>query len=477
MKVTGLQFPHFNSPVNVLRHKASPSFVYSRDSICFSQTSSTIKTQGELPKDIKLETIINLSERSNTPGILDVIDTGYLAQVFKYQPPGSKNIYAVKKVWNEEQTKCITANPVEQLCTEAKVYKRLENKGVNIPPFYYYQGDFSGKKGSANNNFIVMGWLDGKFVSNEGTFYDFDLIDKGKIQDVFNLIDKFDENGVFHNDLWSANILFNGKGAYAIDFNRAGFFNPKQDYESTNLDSFKERFLWRYYSDIYHRSDDNMQTREQKLLDMYRYCLGLESGLLKNRANLVSDENGKAEILLAKAAELDKLTENTSELIKRAVSEIYKSDLRCGRIYSKYFEFKDIEAKLLFERAKIIRQNHPDILPDEIKMLDANISVVEKLHDIMEKHDETTVGKNLRMFKAMRVTLDDANAYCEREKQEVYYKKFSRFCDINIKFLEELQKGNKAVAKAVLEQPDNKQFFKETKMMHPYYNDLLKLVD
>ncbi len=476
MKINTVQPQYFNIIKPVLRQKPKVSFAASSDSVTFSTTPTALKTQGEMPNDIKLETILSMSENSNTPGVLDVINTGYLAQVFKYKPPGSENIYAIKKVWNEDQTKCITANPVEQLCTEAEVYKRLKDKGINIPVFYYYQGDFSGKKGSANNNFIVMEWLDGKFVSEEGTFYNFDLIDKSKIRDVFNLIDKFDENGVFHNDLWSANILFNGKGAYAIDFNRAGFFDPKRDFQGTNLDSFKERFLWRYYSDIYHRSAEDRQTREKNLIDIYRYCLELESGLLNNRANLVSSDNGKAEILLAKAKELNKLTKNTSALTNRAYKEIYDTDLRCGRIYSKYFEFKDIEAKLSFERAKIIRQNHPDILPDEVRMLDANISVVEKLHDIMAYHDETKIETNLQLFKEMRVTLDDADAYCEREKQELYYKKFSKFCDINIKFLEALQKGNKEAAKSVLEQPDNKQFFKETKMMHPYYNDLLKLV-
>ena len=232
-------------------------------------------TYGKMPEDIKTNLASTCSV--DTSGVIKTDDTGYLAQIFKYQSQAS-NIYAIKKVWSEDLAKHVTADPVGQLKTEAEVYNKLVGI-AHIPKFYCYNGDFSKNRKALANNYLVIGWVDGKQASTRGTFYDFKLVSKENLAKIYRIIGKFDKRGVLHNDLWAGNILFMPKDVNIIRFQYdQNYLTQSSTIKKTNLDSFKERFLNRYFSDVFQKLG------EKELVDIYIYTTYQEINQLKDKA-------------------------------------------------------------------------------------------------------------------------------------------------------------------------------------------------
>jgi|GEM_PF-4850841 len=436
---------------------------YPADTVSFK---NHLITYGKLPKGFDIHNIKELTIHS--PGVIESIDTGYLAQVFKYKPAKSSKIYAIKKIWPEHLAKHVTANPVQQLRTEAEAYNLIGNN-PNIPKFFAYKGDFSGKKDSFANNYIVMEWVDGVQTSQNGTYYDLNMINKTKLEKIYNLLHEFDTKGIFHNDLWAGNILFTDKDVNIIDFNRASFFNPVLNHNSTNLDSFKERFLWRYFSDVYQKSGEN------ELVDVYKHTLNLEISLLNKRAKFLqskSNDTGTDE-LKSKANGLKELLKNNQDLKNYIFKELYTSDLRCGKIYAKYFEFENDEAIESFKRARDVSQTYPEIINNDNKTINSTIQIIKMLKNAMNYAKKLKFQESLEIFEKVKQKLNDSNIYTEAERKEVYYQKFSKFCDININYLNAEVNGSKQDAQIILN--DNEQFFKETKRILPYFYTLKAL--
>lgn len=406
---------------------------------------------GKLPDDIKID-IENINE--NTHGVIDVNDTGYLAQIFKYRSSQNARTYAIKKVWPDHLAKHISANPVEQLKTEAEIYQRI--KGVNnTPKFYYYSGDFSKSQNSEKNNYLVMEWVDGKQASAEGTFYNNKLITKGKLKKLFDLMQKFDQRGVLHNDLWAGNILFTKNGVNLIDFNRSAFFDPVKSPETNNLDSFKERFLSRYLSDVYEQSG------EEALVDLYKTTQLFEADFLKKKSKFLKS-NGldcAAKKLSEQSKAIRQNLKNHDSTRENALNEVIKTDLRCGKIYGKYFEFEDGEALECYKRLEKTLPENPTVT--------SNIKVMSLLKEIMDLSYEHNTEDDFKKFKKIKQLLKDETVYPEDERKEVYYQKFSKFADVNMAILDKLLNGNNSEAAALLE--ENKDFFYQTKRMVPYY--------
>jgi len=448
--------------INIISNKKEETRtnrLYCSDTVSFK---SHIDMYGRLPDDFDINNIKELS--STTPGILESIDTGYLAQIFKYKPANSPKVYAIKKIWPENLAKHVSADPVKQLQTEAKVYQMLGNQ-PNTPKFYTYNGDFSGTKDSLANNYIVMEWVDGVQISKNGTYYDLSRIDKSKLKKIYKLLHEFDVKGIFHNDLWAGNLLFTKNDVNIIDFNRASFFNPILNHKSTNLDSFKERFLLRYFSDVYQKKG------QDELIDVYKYTMDLEISSLKNRARfLKSNSNYQgAEELETYAKHLTLLKNNQNLLKEHIFKEIYESDLRCGKIYAKYFEFEDDEAIESFKRSRDISQNYPEIL-DKNNSISSNLQIIKTFKNAMNYAKESRFKESLKSFEMVKQKLSDQNIYPVTERDEVYYQKFSRFCDININFLNAMINGSKQDVQIILD--DNEQFFKETKRILSYFYTL-----
>lgn len=414
MNITGIRYAVNNCRTS---NSAMPNLrLVTADTVCF--TSKNYK----IPEDIDIEVIRNMSE--NTPGVIEVVGTGYLAQVFKYQSPKSGKIYAVKKLWPEHLKKHTTADPVKQLDDEIQAYKKLKNV-KNIPKLYGYSNECDKKDANADH-FIIVEWVEGKPVSKDSTFYDLEKIDKSRLKKIFDLIYEFDKRGVLQNDLWSANILFTDKDINIIDFNRSSFFNCSKNYEKSNLKDFKERFLWRYLSDIYHRSG------EEKFFKIYKDTLKLEIDFLnrKSVSELFKHNNKGARELQIQAKSLKSLTDN--QIKEKALKEIYESDLRCARIYSKYFEFNDNQAVESFKRARIIQEQHPNLLEDRKKLIDTNLEIISAIKNVFDKSENSTPEKSQKIFKNIEAKLNDKSVYTENERKETYYQKFQEFCRINM---------------------------------------------
>ncbi len=420
---------------------------------------------GQLPKDIKID-ISKISASSE--GVTATNSTGYLAQIFKYKSSIFSKTYAIKKVWPKDMAKHITANPTEQLATEAKVYEKL--KGVkNIPEFYFYKGDFSNNSNAIDNNYLVMSWVDGESASNNGTFYNLGLIDNKKLEKIFSLLSKFDEKGILHNDLWAGNILFTKNDVNIIDFNRSVLFDPLKEPEKSNLESFKERFLWRYLSDVY------KQKGEGESVNIYKYICNLEQNLLLQRANLLlsNGQEEDAKRLESKSANI-RLRINDPKLMKQeTIDTIYKSDLRCSKIYAKYFEFEDGESLECYNRIRTLTDKNPQINANP-KNIDSNIKIIRMFKLAMKQTEKNNFTDSLKLYEKILKKLEDENSYGSEEKEEIYYKKFTEFTKLNIKILTALNANNKLEAKNILE--TNKEFFYQTKRLIPYYNKLSALI-
>jgi predicted Ser/Thr protein kinase len=430
--------------------------LYRGDSVYFTSNADGFV----VPDDIDKQTIIKL--KHDSIGVKKIINSGYLARVFRYESVTGKT-YAIKKTWPEGQQKHATANPVKQLNDEIKAYKKLGDiKGI---PQLYGHSNESDNSNILENHFLILEWVEGKPVSTDGTFYEFDKINKEKLKKIFDLMFEFDKKGVLHNDLWAANILFTDNDVNIIDFNRSEFFDPHKEYSKSNLQSFKERFLHRYLSDI------NDRLGEDKFLEVYKDILDLEINLLNKRAefelsngNLI---NGCK--LINSARKLGSL--QGDEIKNKAVKEIFESDITCGKIYTKYFEFEENEAIKSFQKAGILKKKYPDLFSYNEKLINSNLDVISNTKLGINQAKDQDIDNCFKTFQKIQSKLKDTSIYSEKEQQEDYYKKLSEFTELNIDFIRSLKNNSRTASLEILQK--NEQFFKLNKKIG-YYKETLE---
>jgi tRNA A-37 threonylcarbamoyl transferase component Bud32 len=445
---------------NVLSFKASPSV-----------------TLGKMPDDITIEDLDKYENDAIPNNVLQAVyDAKYCSKIYIYKSPISHKNYAIKRLCKDGLNQEQIVSLAKQLELEANAHKELYDANAKVPRFYYYQGDFSGTEGSEKNNFIIMDRVKGKNLSLDSTSYDFYLMNNKDLGEIYEQIHAFDKKGILHNDLWSANILFNKEGIKIIDFNRIERFDPVKYPLKTNLDSFKERFLWRYFSDLYHNSDVDKIACEKELLDVYKFSIDKELELLNKKAQIIAEQNKPLPLSLSE--QIQNLSEINSkpELLKSsALNTVYNSDLRCGRIYSQYFEFEDKEAQEVLTRALKIKHDYPNIIEgDDTELIETNMEIISKFKQAKENLANKKYSENLQLFNEIKFKLDNENIFSKTEQKSIYYKRFYDFCSFNIKIHEKLATDEKKGAQSLL--GNQEKYLKKCPRLKPYFELLQKSV-
>lgn len=389
------------------------------DSIAFGSKLSI----GSCPKELLNVDIAALNKYSEN--VLEINDIGYLAEILKYFKPNSRKTYAIKRVWSSDKAKQQSANPIEQMRVEAGIYKKIKRL-KNIPKFYYYKGNFNKGESSLLDNYLIMSWVDGKTVSKKGVFYDFSLVDSKKIKKIYNMMLKFDNAGVIHNDLWAGNILFTKKGVNIVDFNRSYVYNAKDNFKENNLSSFKTRFLNRYFSDVYRRQGENAY------FEVYKDCLKSEINYYKSKQTYYSRvKNSKGESYYKGLGENLALELSDSELMKQnAIKTVFNTDVNCAEVFSKYFELGEDEAGLHFKKALDVLNNHPGVIGrKKSNLLKSNIMLILNLNKAMIVQD----GTKMELINDSLRLLNNEKIYTKEEQKKLYYINIKRFCEFNVK--------------------------------------------
>jgi hypothetical protein len=435
---------------------------------------------GKLPECLDINTIMNLSEKSEiNEELLDINNSGCMSQIFKIKPKGQDKIFAVKKVWPNNLRRYSGADLVKFLQKEAEIYKKFGQMD-KIPRFYYHHFDDN----HPEKNFLVLEWKDGLPTSRDGVFFDLKNVSKKHLGKIFDFIYEFDTRGFLHNDLWVGNILLAPDDISVIDFEAASIFNPIQNPEKSNLDNLKNGFLLRYFSDLYHRSPDVFgKSGEKKLLEMYKFANDLEAKLYLDKALKQLPVLGKANALrlIKKSNEIKNLTPN--QLKEKALKEVFESDFKQGKMYTGNLDFDKKQTCETFRRAKDIIYKNPDIFKspiyeNKLKLTDLNIEICSKLTNakkIINSSDlekEIQVKKCLKLFKEINNKLND-KAYTEEEKKEFYYQNLNRFCDMNLRVFERLDNRSKDNALNIIR--ENRGLFDNKKKMRSYLDDLTLL--
>lgn len=408
--ISNLQYKPANSKKNF--------FTVPKDTVSFSGKYSI----GKLPEAFTGVDILALNKDSKN--VLAVNDIGYLAEIIKYFDPKSKKTYAIKRVWSPDKAKHQTADPIKQMEVEANVYQKLE--GIkNIPQFYFYNGNFAKEKNSFLNNYVIMSWMDGVPASNKGGNYDFNLVTTKNIKKIYELLNKFDNAGIIHNDLWAANILFQKNDVNIIDFNRSYTYNQHTDFCKNNLDSFKVRFLNRYFSDVYQRQGEN------NYLNIYKDCLNFEKDYYESKqAFYLKNKNNEAYLYYQECADKLKNEVKNPELLKQnAIKTIFESDIHTGDSFAKYFEFEDEEAACNYKNALNVLKKNPDIIEQgKYNLIRSNIFIANKLSEIINNQ------KDIDEAKKILTLLNNNKIYNSDEKAKPYYEGYKNFCEFCIKY-------------------------------------------
>lgn len=301
--------------------------------------------------DLKKVDFSKLTEDS--AGVLDVINSGTFAQILKFR--FQDKTYAVKRLYPNkiiqpqadlEYTK--RASLQEQLKNEISVYKRLKNVD-GVPQLYLYN---SSDMKNPLNNYIVTSWAEGKTSTKDGAVYDTELI-LPKLPQIYNTLAEFDKIGFLHGDLWAGNILFSEKRINIIDFNASKNFNSKEEYEISNLDDFKKRFLNIFLADIYHRKGEN------EFLKTYLYCLKLEQEFFINKLENSDNINAK-NYFNEKLDKVRNLIENPLNLRNEAINTIYNSNIYWAKIMK--IRKNQGDFRYYLERASKLELEHPEII-------------------------------------------------------------------------------------------------------------------
>lgn len=432
----------FNTQINQ-KPNTRPFLIQKNDSVTFGLKLAI----GKCPKELIHLDISTLNKDSKN--VLEVNDIGYLAEIIKYFGPKTKKTYAIKRVWSEEKAKQQTTNPIEQMKIEAEIYKKLV-KIKKIPKFNYYNGNFSKNKTSLLNNYLIMSWVDGAAASKKGVFYDFNLVDIKKIKKLYKVLNKFDEAGVMHNDLWAGNILFTKKDVNIIDFNRSFSFDPSLEVKKNNLDSFKARFLSRYFSDVYQRQGEDIY------LKTYKNCLEAEVEYYKTKQTFYLKKQNPAGVLFYKNLhnELKKELKSPHLIKQNAIKTIFESDMNCAEIFAKYFELEGDETIHHYKKALRVLNNYPEIVGKEkANLIKSNIVVASKLKNALNPNAENIVEKSNEALEL----LHNEQIYTKEEREKPYYNLFKNFCEFNLKHKKMSDSGQ-----------STEELFKE-------YSDLLKI--
>lgn len=440
---SNFQYKPVNSKKNFL--------TFQKDVVSFSGKYSI----GKLPESFNGVDILALTKDSKN--VLAVNDIGYLAEIIKYFDPKSKKTYAIKRVWSPEKAKHQTADPIKQMEIEANVYQKL--KGIkNIPQFYFYNGNFAKEKNSFLNNYLIVGWMDGVPVSSKGAYYDFDLVTTKNIKKIFELLNKFDNAGVIHNDLWAANILFQKNNVNIIDFNRSYVYNQHKDFRKNNLDSFKVRFLNRYFSDVYQRQG------ESNYLNIYKACLNFEKDYYESKqAFYLKNKNNEASLYYQECADKLKNEVKNPELMRQnAMKTIFESDIHTGDSFAKYFEFEEGEAIFNYKNALDVLKKNPDIIEQgKYNLIKSNIFIANKLSELINNQKSDDVEKILKL-------LNDSKIYDAAEIKKPYYEGYKNFCEFSIKY-----KNLSESAKSTTDLIQEYQNLFLVKRLKNYFNSLL----
>ncbi len=435
--------------------------------------SHHIVTLGKIPDDIDIKDLFSTKQVNHN--LEAVYDAKYCSKIYKYKSPKSSKTYAIKQLRRNGLRDDRMISLTKQLELEARAHKELNDINAKVPKFHYYQGDFSNSQGSERNNFIIMDWIDGETASNDGTYYDFHLMTNENIDEIYKQIFLFDKSGILHNDLWAANILFNKDGINIFDFNRIERYDPSRELLKSNLDSFKERFLLRYLSDVYQNYSDNKSISEQKLYDVYKRSIQNELELMNQKRRIYHNvPNGSVlNKFFAIKHHLEKQIDNPEILKKAAVQTIYDSDMRCSRIYCQYFEFENNEAIETLNRARnVIKRNINSLDKDESKLIDSNLEIISKFKQTEKNLKQGNLNENLKVFEDIRLKLLDESIYGNEETNQFYYERFLSFTCLNIEILKFLINGD--ITKAEQFYKTKPKSLKECRRLDEYFTQLEK---
>ncbi len=462
-----------NNPYLYLNRVEQKSIIRPAVSNLLSFKSSEFVTLGKMPNDINMNDLEN-PIKSDSP--LDgVYEAKFSAKIYKYVSPLTKNVYAIKRLEKNGYSAEMVNKLAKQLELEARSHYELDDGKTKVPKFYYYHGDFSGKNGSEKNNYIIMEWVKGITASNDSTFYDLHLISDKGLDDIYEQILRFDIKGILHNDLWPGNILFNKDGIQIIDFNRVERFNPSEDLLKSNLDSFKERFLNRYLSDVYHNFGPDLSLNEKKLCEIYKKCTDNEIRLMKNRKTVNSGYCNTQNIkkFFERLHMLEDISNNSNKLRQTALKSVFDSDMRCAKIYSQYFEFNDNEACETFRRARVLLLNNKDLMSkDKIELIDTNMEIIDKFQKAQCALKSGNLQKTQQIFKDIESKLTDKSIYGNEETNNFYYGRFLSFTCLNIDVLGHLINGDKTKAQQIyITKPKS---LKECRRLDDYFGLLEK---
>ncbi len=463
-----------NNPYLYLKSvEQKPLYIRPVKSDVLSFKSSQFVSLGKMPNDINMNVLEN-PIMTNSP--LDgVYEAKYSAKIYKYVSPLTQNVYAIKRLEKNGYSAEMVNELAKQLELEARSHYELDDGKTKVPKFYYYHGDFSGKNGSETNNFIIMEWVKGITASNDSTSYDLDLIRDEDLDDIYDQILRFDIKGILHNDLWPGNILFNKDGVQIIDFNRVERFNPSEDLLKSNLGSFKERFLNRYLSDVYHNYGPKGALNEKKLCEKYKKCVDAEIRLMRNRKNVnygyCSAQNIKK--FFERLHMLEEISTNSNKLRKSALKSVYDSDMRCAKIYSQYFEFNDNEARETFRRARVLLNNNKELFSkDETKLIDTNLEIIDKFQKAQCILRSGNLEHTKKIFEDIKLKLLDKSIYGDVEINNFYYGRFLSFTCLNIEILGYLINGD--ITKAEQFYKTKPKSLKECRRLDEYFTMLEK---
>lgn len=374
-------------------------------------------SMGKLPKEFIGIKISNLNEKS--PNVSKMVNIGNWGQIIKYIDPQTKTAYAIKRLWHSFSNIDDANEAIKKLKAEAEIYKQL-GKSKELPKFHYYNHDISCSKNSLSNNYLIMNWLDGKTPSNDGFFYDFKLIDLKAIKNTFKSINKLDEAGVIHDDLWAGNILIDKNKVHLIDFDSCFIFNPKTEFKNNNLSNLKLKFLHPYFSDIYQRQG------EEAYLKTYKECLKLEISYNRKKELFYLKNKNIEGCRYYKNlnVELSNELKDSQKMRTQAIQKIFNSSLYCAELYAKSILDEGNLACYSYKRILGLMKKHPQIVDNEkFELIKSNLAIVSRLKEAAN----STKKIKLRKIKEVCDLINNQKIYTNEEKEKPYYEAFKSF--------------------------------------------------
>lgn len=397
----------YNS-INSFYNKQNEKFLLPKDNH-FIKNQSDYVTFTARPnlKNIPVDIIQFDALNSSNPNILKEVTTGMFSKIIKYLSPQNKNFYAVKVPWQQ------SAEDMQRLDNEIKALEQL--KHIDEVPHVVHK-----KLSLKSPSYMFMSWLKGSISSKDSVHYNLDLINNENLGNLFKTLNKMDEAGIEHNDLWSQNLLFDKSKVNVIDFDTATIFNPKTDYKINNLSNFKKKFLHPYFEDVYERLG------EKAYLNIYQQMLKAESSYYKSK-QLYYLKCGNIEAF-KHYCDIDK---NISEQLKNpeqlkftAINVVFHSNVSRGDLFARYLGKEGKQACICYKRALNILAKNKNIADfKNADLLLANISVISKL----KKASQVQGQERFDRIKEAYSLLKNETIYTKEEREKPYYEQMHSF--------------------------------------------------